>query len=65
MLEVTGRGLFPSINVVCHPIAGGEEEEAILDPTCTVGRAPLVGFWINMAVVVGVRGVLGVSLSLL
>lgn len=59
------KGSFSSINVVCHPVVGGEEEEATLDPTYTVRRALLIGSRITTTVMVGDEGVLGVSSSLL
>lgn len=66
MVEVTGKGSLLSMKVVYHPTARGDEEEAILDPTCMIRRAPLVGSLITTATVVGARGVLvGVSSSLL
>ena len=59
MVEVTSKGSFLSINVVCHPTVEGEEEEATLDPTYTVGWALLAGSRITTAVALGVGGVLG------
>ena len=47
-LVVIGRGSFLSLKNVCNPTATREEEDATLDPTRTVGRAPLVGSWITM-----------------
>ena len=59
MVEVTSKGSFLSINMVCHPTVEGEEEEDTLDPTYTVGRALLAGSRITTAVALGVGGVLG------
>ena len=63
MVEVTGRGSLPSMKVVCHPAAGGEKEEATLDPTCTVGRVLLASFLITTTAAVGAGGVLGEAFS--
>lgn len=65
-LEVTRRGSLSSLKIVCHPTTGGKEEDAILDPTCTVGHALLVGSPVTMAAGVKAGEVLGgVSSSLL
>lgn len=45
------------MNMVCHPAARGEEEEATLDLICTVRRGALVGSQITIATVVVVGGV--------
>ena len=47
-LVVIGRGSFLILKNVCNPTARREEEDATLDPTRTVGRAPPVGSWITM-----------------
>nr|POE67245.1 hypothetical protein CFP56_77217 [Quercus suber] len=36
-LEVIRRGWSPSINTLYKPIAGGVEEEAMLEPTISIG----------------------------
>jgi len=59
------KGSLLSKNVVCHPATRREEEEAALDPTCTVGRVPLVGSLITTAVMERAGGILeGVFLGL-
>lgn len=58
-LEVTGRSLFSSIKVACHPTARGANEDATLDPTCPVRCAPLVDSQMTTATGVEAGGLLG------
>lgn len=49
----------------CHPVTGGTDEEAKLDPTCASGRVLITGSRIVTTVVVGAGGLLeGASSSL-
>ena len=57
-LSVTGRGSFPSLKIVFHPMAKRVEEDATLDLNFLVGRTPLVGSRITMPLAVTIRGVL-------
>lgn len=49
----------------CHPITGGTDEEATLDPTCASGQVLMTGSRIVTTIVVGAGGLLeGASSSL-
>ena len=46
------------MKAVFHPVAGGVEEEAMLDPICIDGRMPVAGPLVVMTTAVGAGGVL-------
>ena len=59
IVKVTGRGPLPSIKVVCHSLAEGDEVEATLDLIYIARCVPLAGSRITMVAMVGAGGVLG------